>query len=112
MDNCIYNCPFVCAITHFMHTNACLKIWPENSSSGEKKNQLAHIVSETEIMACLDYITAIKYLSCLLFSIESKCISRLPNNIVAWKIFLKINTETFYAAATEDADIACDATSL
>lgn len=36
MDNCIQNCPFVCAITHFMHTNACLKILPENSSYREK----------------------------------------------------------------------------
>ena len=86
MDNCVQNCPFVCVIIHFMHTNAFLKIWPWNSSS-RGKNQLAHTVSETEIMACLNYMTVVKYLSCLLFRVESECIFRLHNKTVAWKIF-------------------------
>lgn len=40
----------------------------------KKKNQLAHMVSETEIMACIDYITAVKYLSSLLFRVDSEYI--------------------------------------
>lgn len=79
------------------------KSGPRNLAIDEK-NQLVHMVSETEIMACLDYVSAVKYLSCLLFRVDSECIFRLHNKTVAWETVFEINIETFYPAATEDAD--------
>lgn len=65
------------------------------------------MVSETEIMACLDYITVVKYWNCLLFRVESKCISRLHNKTVAWKIFFKDKHRNFLSSCYWDADISC-----
>lgn len=97
MSACVCNYPF--------YTHKCFfkKSGPRTLAIDEK-NQLVHMVSETEIMACLDYVSAVKYLSCLLFRVDSECIFRLHNKTVAWEIVFEINIETFYPAATENAD--------
>lgn len=72
----------------------------------DEKNQLAHMVFETEIMACIDYITAVKYLSSLLFRVDSEYIFRLHNKTSTWKIVFWDECRTFYPADIEDADKA------
>lgn len=100
-----YKIVHLCVQLPILYTQ--MLVWksgPRTLATDGKKNQLAHMVSETEIMACIDYISAVKYLSSLLFRIDSEYTFMLYNKTSAWNMVFRDKCRTFYPPATKDAD--------